>query len=63
MFQSAFVKAVSPSVDGIILYVMLAARTAVVIQVAAEPVGRAPVQRIARHPTNCHRPLEAGEGP
>ena len=60
MFQSTFVKAVSPSVDG--KNVRLAARLAVVIQVAAKPVGRAPVQRIARHPTNCHRPLEAGEG-
>ena len=60
MFQSTFVKAVSPSVDG--KNVRLAARIAVVIQVAAKAVGRAPVQRVARHPTNCHRPLEAGEG-
>ena len=60
MFQSTFVKAVSPSVGGI--YVRLEARTAVVTQAGAEPVGRAPVQRIARHPTNCHRQLEAGEG-
>ena len=52
---STFVKVVSPSMDGI--HVRLAARIAVVIQ-----VGRAPVQRKARHPTNCHRPLEAGEG-
>ena len=62
---STFAKVVSPSMDGI--HVRLAARTAVVIQVGAEPVANAidelpPVQRIARHPTNCYRQLEVGEG-
>ena len=58
-----FVKAIclDQMEDGI--YVRLA-RTAVVIRAGAEPVGslslRAPVQRIARHPTN--RQLEIGEG-
>ena len=64
MFQSTFVKAVSPSVDQMEdgIYVRLAARPAVVIQAGADPVGRAPVQRVARRPTNCYRQLEAGEG-
>ena len=62
-FSQMFVKAIclDQMEDGI--YVRLA-RTAVVIRAGAEPAGslslRAPVQRIARHPTN--RQLEIGEG-
>ena len=61
-FSQTLVKAIclDQMEDGI--YVRLA-RTAVVIRAGAEPVGslslRAPVQRIARHPTN--RQLETGE--